>query len=60
MFMLLLLLLLLLLFILFIIDEPTAKLATFLMLLSIDACRKCWSPGHRRVNYSKILSSIQL
>ena len=32
-----------------IIDEPTAKLATFLMLSSTDACRKCWSPGRRRV-----------
>ena len=50
----------LLLFILFIIDEPTSKLATFITLFSIDACRKCWSPGNRRVNYSKILSSIKL
>ena len=45
---------------LFIIDEPTAKLATFLTLSSTDTCRKCWSPGRRRVNYSKILSSSQL
>ena len=45
---------------LLIIDEPTAKLATFLMLSSTDACRKCWSSGRRRVNYSKILSSSQL
>ena len=45
---------------LFIIDEPTAKLATFLMLSSTDASRKCWSPGRRPVNYSKILSSSQL
>ena len=37
-----------------------AELATFLMLTSTDACRKCWSPDCRWVNYSKILSSIQL
>ena len=40
--------------------RTTAKLATFLKLSSTDACRKCWSPGRRRVNYSKILSSIWL
>ena len=44
---------------LFIIDEPTAKLASFLTLSSTDTCRNCcWSPGHGRVNYSKILTSI--